>query len=373
MTGGADAVQVRDGGEDGRPARGVQANSGGDLRDALDDFKKLKSRYESLADDDRIREQPALVSRYYDIVTPFYEYGWGSSFHFAPRRPGEKLKDALLRQEEGIGAILRLEAGMAVADIGCGIGGPLIAIARSTGAGMTGINWNAHQIARGEKLLRKAGLDGSCRFLLANFMDIPLEDGSFDAVYSLEALCHAPDTRRAFEELYRLLRPGGELAAVDWCLTEAFDESDAQHRDALDRLEMANATPDLLTTGQQVEAVRASGFEIVTAVDQQVTEGDPRTPWFMALQGRDISLSSLARIPAGRRVTAAVTRAAERLRIAPPGTGEAAGLLNVAADSLVEAGELGIFTPSFLVHARKPGGNPGAGTPPGSSHPPARP
>ena len=66
------------------------------------------------------------------------------------------------------------------------------------------------------------------------------------------------------------------------------------------------------------------------------------------------SLSSLARIPAGRALTAGVTGVLERLRMAPAGTSEAARFLNVAADALVEAGELGIFTPSFLVHARKP-------------------
>jgi sterol 24-C-methyltransferase len=49
-----------------------------------------------------------------------------------------------------------------------------------------------------------------------------------------------------------------------------------------------------------------------------------------------------------------VTAALERLRIAPRGTSEAAELLNVAADSLVQGGEMDIFTPSFLVHARKP-------------------
>ncbi|MYF23557.1 MAG: hypothetical protein F4209_12575 [Chloroflexi bacterium] len=38
----------------------------------------------------------------------------------------------------------------------------------------------------------------------------------------------------------------------------------------------------------------------------------------------------------------------------PSGTSETASFLNVAADALVEGGELEIFTPSFLVHARKP-------------------
>jgi sterol 24-C-methyltransferase len=74
----------------------------------------------------------------------------------------------------------------------------------------------------------------------------------------------------------------------------------------------------------------------------------------MALQGRDISLASLARMPAGRKFTAALTGLLEKIRIAPPGTGEASQLLNVAADSVVEGGELGIFTPSFMVHARRP-------------------
>ena len=87
----------------------------------------------------------ALVSRYYDIVTPFYEYAWGTSFHFSPRRPGERLATAHRRHEEGVGRLLGLRSGMRVADVGCGVGGPLLAIAGATGASITGLNNNAHQ------------------------------------------------------------------------------------------------------------------------------------------------------------------------------------------------------------------------------------
>ena len=62
----------------------------------------------------------------------------------------------------------------------------------------------------------------------------------------------------------------------------------------------------------------------------------------------------IARTPVGRALVVRTTRVLERLRLAPAGTSEASGLLNSAADALVEAGKLGIFTPSFLVHARKP-------------------
>ena len=59
------------------------------------------------------------------------------------------------------------------------------------------------------------------------------------------------------------------------------------------------------------------------------------------------------RTPIGRSLTSSVTRLLEYFKVAPTGTAETSQILNVAADSLVAAGELGIFTPSFLVHARK--------------------
>ena len=325
------------------------------LNEALDDFRRLEElRRLPTGDSHRVREQPVLVSRFYDVVTRFYEYAWGSTFHFSPRRPGESLAASQRRHDEAVGSILRLAPGMEVADIGCGVGGPLVNIAKATGARVTGVNFNAHQIGRGRQRVRRAGLANSCGFLYADYMNAPLADGVFDAMYSFEATCHAPNKTMLFRELYRLLKPGGEAAFVEWCLTDAFDRADARHVDIRERIERTNAVPDLPTAREQVDAIESAGFEILEALDQQVAYGNPATPWYMALQGRDLSLSSLARIPAGRSLTAKVTAALEWLRIAPKGTAEAAAFLNVAADALVEGGELGIFTPSYLVHARRP-------------------
>ena len=326
----------------------------GDLAAALDDYRELRRPKTSASGASAGRSHSLLISRYYDVVTPFYEWAWGTSFHFSPRHVGERLPVAQRRHEQGVGRLLGLRPGMQVADIGCGVGGPLATIARATGASITGINYNAHQIARGERLLRRAGLEENCGFMYADFMQVPLPDGHFDAAYSFEAICCAPDTRQLFCEIFRLLRPGGEIAAVDWCLTERFDAGDDRHLDVRERIEFGNATPNLLTTVQQVEAAEDAGFEVLAATTDQAATSDLGTPWYMSLQGRDFSFSSLARTPFGRTCTAAVTHVLERLRVAPVATSEAAELLNVAADALVEGGELGIFTPSFLIHARKP-------------------
>ncbi len=299
-----------------------------------------------------------MVSRFYDVVTKFYESGWGQSFHFAPRRSGEGLRAAQRRQEAGVGELLDLGAGTKVADIGCGVGGPLIHIAKATGASITGLNLNAYQIGRCRRAARRAGLQGRCSFLLADYLDVPLADGCFDAAYSFEAICHAPDWGLCLRELWRMLKPGGRIALTEWCLSAVFDANDPVHRDIRERVEFGNAVSNLPTTSEFVAAVAAAGFEVLSSRDQAL-ESDPDFPWYRSLQGRDVSLASLARIPAGRWFTAAATGLLEQLGVAPSGAGEAARILNAAADALVEAGEAGIFTPCFLVHARKPdSGNP---------------
>ena len=302
----------------------------------------------------RLREQPKLVSRFYDAVTSFYEFAWGSSFHFSPRHPGESLQSSQLRHEKGIAKLLRLSPGMEIADVGCGVGGPLVNIAKASGAKIVGINFNELQIQAGNQRVQRAGLSDSCSFLHADYRNVPLEEGAFDALYSFEALCHAPDRKLAFLELFRLLKPGAEAAIVDWAFTEKFDPSNNKHDELRRSIEANNATPELDTKDSYVETVRDAGFDVILAKDQTIDEGSPSTPWYMALQGRDFSLASLARTPVGRSIVARITSVMELLRVAPTGSSETARQLNIAADALVEAGKLGIFTPSFLVHARKP-------------------
>lgn len=326
-----------------------------DMKDSNESVRRFSKISELPKDSNvRLREQPKLVSNFYDAVTKFYEFGWGSSFHFSPRLPGESLQSAQHRHEKGIAKLLRLRPGMEVADVGCGVGGPLVNIAKSTGAKIVGINFNKTQIQAGNQRVERAGLSGSCSFLYADFMNVPLEADTFDALYSFEALCHAPDRKLAFLELFRLLKPGAEAAIVDWVFTEAFDPSNSEHNELRKSIEDNNATPELDTKESYVQTVREAGFDVILAKDQQIDEGNPSTPWYMALQGRDFSFTSIARTPVGRSIVPRITRVLELIRIAPAGSSETSRLLNSAADALVEAGKLGIFTPSFLVHARKP-------------------
>jgi Cytochrome P450/Mycolic acid cyclopropane synthetase len=92
-----------------------------------------------------------MVNDYYDLVTDFYEFGWGQAFHFAPRHNGESFPASIARHEFFLALRLGLKPGMKVVDVGCGVGGPMRAIARFSGATVVGVNNNDYQIRRGTK------------------------------------------------------------------------------------------------------------------------------------------------------------------------------------------------------------------------------
>ncbi|KAK9290739.1 hypothetical protein L1049_008915 [Liquidambar formosana] len=100
-----------------------------------------------------------MVNKYYDLVTSFYEYGWGESFHFAPRWNGESLRESIKRHEHFLALQLGLKSEQKVLDVGCGIGGPQREIARFSDTFVTGLNNNEYQISRGMELNHLAGLD----------------------------------------------------------------------------------------------------------------------------------------------------------------------------------------------------------------------
>ena len=319
-----------------------------------DEIKSVVDQYVGLHDagSERKKERyESLVNHYYDLVTDFYEFGWGQSFHFAPRRQGESFKASLLRHQLFLAENLSLRPGMKVLDVGCGVGGPMAALARHSGANFVGINNNAYQIERAKVHTRD--VQALCRFIHGDYMQIPEGDDCYDAAFAIESMPHAPDKTAAFREIFRVLRPGARFAAYEWCLTGDFNPGNSEHQRIKNDIMVGDALPDIALTGEVCDALRTAGFEILEARDL-APESHPKMPWYRALQGRDLTLKSIPRTPLGRALTNLVLRVGERLRMVPAGTRAVSTLLNRGADSLVEGGQAGIFTPMFYFLARKP-------------------
>ena len=100
-------------------------------------------------------------------------------------------------------------SGKTVLDVGCGEGYNTRLLAKS-GARMTGVDISERMIelARQEEQREPLGI----RYEVASFSDLSLfDDVSFDAVVSSMALMDGPDFEVAAKEIFRVLRPGGEL------------------------------------------------------------------------------------------------------------------------------------------------------------------
>lgn len=61
-------------------------------------------------------------------------------------------------------------------------------------------------------------------------MEIPYPPQSFDAVYAIEATCHAPNKDGVYSEIFRVLKPGSSFAGYEWCMTDKYNPKDDNHR-----------------------------------------------------------------------------------------------------------------------------------------------
>ena len=113
-----------------------------------------------------------MVSSFYDLVTDFYEYGWGQSFHFAPRFKGEQFMESIYRAEYFLALKLGLGRASKVLDVGCGVGGPMRNIAKFTGADVTGVTINEYQVAVGNRYCAEQGVEKQCRSVQGDFQKL---------------------------------------------------------------------------------------------------------------------------------------------------------------------------------------------------------
>jgi len=324
----------------------------GDVRREVEKYRGFHDESSKGTVEARSEHYDEMVKSYYDLVTDFFEYGWGESFHFAPRFKGESFLASIARHQHYLASRLRLSPGMKVLDVGCGIGGPMRSIARFSGASVEGININTYQLERARKLCEEAGLSNVCSFIEHDFMKMPVKDGTYDAAYGFEATCHAPDKTALFREIHRVLKPGAEFAAYEWCLTDRFDPNRPAHLKIKKDIEEGDGLPDIWTIPATKKALLDAGFEILESEDR-APSADPQTPWYLPISGRELTWTGVRRSRVGQRLTWGALTIAERFGLVPKGTMNVSQFLHIGADALVAGGETGVFTPMFYFRARK--------------------
>nr|CAD1824468.1 unnamed protein product [Ananas comosus var. bracteatus] len=104
-----------------------------------------------------------------------------------------------------------------ILDVGCGIGGDTLCLAKKYGAQCIGINLSPVQVKRAQELAQAEGLADKVSFEVADALNQPFPDGQFDLVWSLESGEHMPDKEKFFSEMARVAAPGATIILVTWC------------------------------------------------------------------------------------------------------------------------------------------------------------
>jgi SAM-dependent methyltransferase len=127
----------------------------------------------------------------------------------------------------------RVDAGATVLELGCGAGTDLLIAAQMSGAGgrAIGMDMTSSMLDRARAGAEQIGL-AHVELHASLIESLPLEDASVDVVISNGVIDLVPDKEAVFDEIDRVLRPGGRLQIADVVIHEELSE------DARDRIDL---------------------------------------------------------------------------------------------------------------------------------------
>lgn len=176
-------------------------------------------------DVDKLRQ---LVRAEYDRVSrePSGMFHFHRGPQYAARMLGYDAEELATLPEEatvsfaGVGNPHRIgpiQSGETVLDIGCGAGTDLLLAAKRTGSAgrAIGVDMTPSMIERAKRAAIKAAVWETVEIRRGTAEDLPVESASIDVVISNGVLNLSPDKMRSFDEIYRVLKPGGRLYLAD--------------------------------------------------------------------------------------------------------------------------------------------------------------
>jgi len=111
--------------------------------------------------------------------------------------------------------------GEMVLDVASGTAGVAISLARRTTARVVGVDLTEQMLRRGRANVAGAGLAGRIALVAGRAEQLPFPDASFDALTFTYLLRYVEDPQATLAELARVVRPGGRVASLEFCVPPA--------------------------------------------------------------------------------------------------------------------------------------------------------
>lgn len=211
------------------------------------------------------------IQEFYDASSGLWESVWGEHMHHGYYGPeGNLKKDRRQAQIDLIEELLNwseVDQATEILDVGCGIGGSTLHLARQFNANATGITLSPKQAQRARQRAAAAGIAYKANFQVANALEMPFADNSFDLVWSLESGEHMPDKQQFMAECCRVLKPGGRLMMATWCHRNGPPALTLQEEQLLKQVYDLFHLPHVISLAEYEDIAKALPLEAVRSAD----------------------------------------------------------------------------------------------------------
>lgn len=178
---------------------------------------KIKT-YRSIIDDRSLLTKK--IATYWDKTSSGWQKIWGPHIHHGYYENNKLLQDPIAAQEKLIDKLLELlelTVRSKVLDIGCGLGGSSLYLAKKYNADVTGITLSEKQVALASEKAKITNIK-NVHFKIEDALSLQsFSDNVFDVVWSLESCEQFYDKQIFLQQAFRVLKPGGKLLLATWC------------------------------------------------------------------------------------------------------------------------------------------------------------
>ena len=161
-------------------------------------------------------------------------------------------------------ALASLSEGETVLDLGSGAGFDCFLASNIVGPKgfVIGVDMTSEMIAKARDNALKGGYD-NVEFRLGEIESLPVEDNTIDIIISNCVINLVPDKGKAFQEAFRVLKPGGRLMVSDIVLQKKLPDFVLESIEAY-----VGCIAGASTRTAYLDAIRSAGFEDVTVMDE---------------------------------------------------------------------------------------------------------
>lgn len=168
------------------------------------------------------------VRFHYDLSTLFYRLLWGEHIHHGWWQADESPSEAQVQLAQQLARAAGIAGGERVLDVGCGMGGSSMMLARMHRCRVTGITLSPFQRRWAAATARWRRLQQLTDFICADAESFDWPGQSVDVVWSIECTEHLFDKASFFQRAAEWVRPGGRIAICAWLASDAAEQPGKQ-------------------------------------------------------------------------------------------------------------------------------------------------